>query len=67
MELAQKTVIDGIDGDISTRTYYWLDIYYRNGSYSEWWVHNVFGNVEVIIKSIIAAYSYYRHSYGWNP
>jgi hypothetical protein len=59
IELAQKTEISGIDGDISSRTYHWLDVYGNDGTYFEWWTSNCFGDTEYIGKSIIAAYNYY--------
>ncbi len=59
IELAQETNIESFDGDISTETDYWLDIYYRDGSYLKWWINSCFGDTASIGKSIIAAYRYY--------
>src|SRR3989442_9799258 len=59
IELAQRTVINGIDGDISTQTYYWLDVYCDDGTYFEWWIRGCFGNTAYLCKTIIAAYNYY--------
>ena len=59
IELAQETRIEGFDGDINSRTYYWLDIYCSDGTYLKWWINNCFGDTALIGKTIIAAYNYY--------
>ncbi len=59
IKLAQKTEINGVDGDISTRTFYWLDVYGINGTYRKWWVNGCFGDTAYFCKTIIAAFNYY--------
>jgi hypothetical protein len=48
-----------LDGDINSRAYYWLDIYWSDGSYLKWGIDTCFGDTTSIGKSIIAAYHYY--------
>jgi len=67
IELAQETEIVGFDGDISSRTYSWLDIYSSDGTYMKWWIGNWFGDTASIGKAIIAAYSHYLRSNGSLP
>jgi hypothetical protein len=59
MELAQQTEVVGFDGDINSRTYYWLDIYGSEGAYLKWGIISCFGDTASICKTIIAAYNYY--------
>ena len=59
MQLAQETQINGYDGDIYTRTEYWLDVYGIDGTYMKWYIGSYFGDAASIGKSILAACSYY--------
>jgi hypothetical protein len=59
IDLAQKTKIAGIDGDIFVRTDYWLDIYSQDGSYDTWQVSDCFGDTLHLYKTVIAAYNHY--------
>jgi len=59
IELAQETRIEGFDGDINSRTYYWLDIYCGDGTYLKRWINSCFGDTASIGKKIIAAYNYH--------
>jgi len=61
IQLAHRTEINGVDGDISTRTFYWLDVYGINGTYRKWWVNGCFGDTAYFCKTIIAAYDYYQN------
>ncbi|MGH2493206.1 MAG: hypothetical protein ACRDIV_00710 [Ktedonobacteraceae bacterium] len=53
IELAQKTEIISFDGEISSRTYSWLDIYSSDGTYMKWRIGNWFGDTASISKAII--------------
>ena len=33
IEIAQQTEIVGVDGDINSKTHYWLDVYCSDGTY----------------------------------
>lgn len=59
IELAQQTEVVGFDGDINSRTYYWLDLYCSDGSYLKWGIDTCYGDTASIGKAIIAAYNYY--------
>lgn len=59
VQLAGETRIVGYDGDINSRSYYWLDIYNNNGTYVKWPFSNGFNDAASIGKAIIAAYNYY--------
>lgn len=59
IELAQETKIVGFDGDVETRTSYWLDVYCTDGIYVKWPINKYFGDTASIGKSIIAAYNHY--------
>lgn len=59
IQLSGETQIVGYDGDVFSRTYYWLDIYTDNGSYLKWPFGTVFRDAASIGKSIIAAYNHY--------
>ena len=59
LELAQKTEVSGNEDGINTYHYYWLDVYSKDGSYSQFRVWDGFGNAEFLSKTIIAAYNYY--------
>ena len=67
IQLAQETQIYGFDGDISTRTSYWLDIYCSDGTYLKWPIDWYYRDVASIAKTIIAAYSYYWQINGLFP
>ncbi len=60
IELASETRIFGIDGDVSSETHYWLDVYCSDGTYLKWWPDRRFGDAASMGKTIIAAYSYFR-------
>src|SRR5260370_42257676 len=59
IKLAQRTEINSIDGDGSTRTYYWLDVYFSDGTYLNWGIRGCFGDTAYLCKTIIAAYNHY--------
>lgn len=61
IELAQETEIRGFDGDVETRTAYWLDVYCTDGAYRKWGINECFGDTASIGKSIIAAFNHYQH------
>jgi len=67
IQLAQETQIYGVDGDISSNTDYWLDVYCRNGTYLKWWIEGFFDDAASIGKSIIAAHSYYWQHHRFIP
>jgi hypothetical protein len=62
IKLAQQTEINGIDGDISSNTYYWLDVYSNDDNYFQLWIKDCFGDTAWICKTIISAYDYYHRS-----
>lgn len=61
IEIAQQTEIAGIDGDINSKTYYWLDVYCRDGTYLKWGIRDCFGDTASICKTINATYNLYRN------
>lgn len=61
IKIAQQTEIAGIDGDINSKTYYWLDVYCRDGTYLKWGIRGCFGDTASICKTIIATYNLYRN------
>ena len=64
IELAQETDISGTDGDVSSRTDYWLDVYWHDGTYRKWDIRDCFGDQASRGKAIIAAYNYYWYQQG---
>lgn len=61
IEIAQQTQIVGYDGDVNSNTYYWLDVYGRDGNYVKWGIRGCFGDAASICKTIIATYNQYRN------
>jgi hypothetical protein len=61
IKIAQQTEIAGIDGDINSKTYYWLDVYTRDGTYFKWGIRGCFGDTASICKTIIATYNLYSN------
>jgi hypothetical protein len=59
--IAREMEIVGYDGDVGSRTYYWLDVYGTDGTYLKWDIKNCFGDTASIGKTIIAAYNHYQH------
>lgn len=59
IQLSGETQIVGYDGDMFSRTYYWLDIYLNDGTYFKWSFGAAFADWASVGKSIIAVYSHY--------
>jgi hypothetical protein len=60
LELAQNTVVSGNEDGISSRTFYWLDVYDNDGTYLKWQIRNCFGDTASLYKTIVGAYNHYR-------
>jgi hypothetical protein len=60
LELAQNTVVSGNEDGISSRTFYWLDVYDNDGTYIKWQIRNCFGDTASLYKTIVGAYNHYR-------
>ncbi len=59
IQLAGETQISSYDGNIRTRTYHWLDIYFNDGNYLKWNIGVAFEDAASVGKSIIAAFNHY--------
>jgi hypothetical protein len=60
LELAQNTVVSGNEDGVSSRTFYWLDVYDNDGTYIKWQIRNCFGDTASLYKTIVGAYNHYR-------
>ena len=67
VELAREMEIRGYDGDVGSRTYYWLNIFGNDGTYIKWEIKNCFGDSVSIGNTIIAAYNYFQSNNGFLP
>ncbi len=59
ISLANQTTVQVSDGIITTRNYYWLDVFYSNGTYLKCDINPAFGDPIFIGNTIIAAYRHY--------
>ena len=59
IDLGLQTRINGVDGDISTTYFYWLDVFCSDGTYIRWGLNPAFGDTMFIGNTIIAAYRHY--------